>query len=80
MARPTIVIGLIGGIGSGKSKVADAFGRKGLTIISGDRLGHEALRQPALRDALMQRWGTSLLDGTGQIDRRRLAALVFADP
>jgi dephospho-CoA kinase len=74
------VVGLIGGIGSGKSQVAAAFARHGARVVSGDGLAHAALRQPAIRDAIVRRWGPGVLDEQGEINRRRLAALVFADP
>jgi dephospho-CoA kinase len=74
------VLGLIGGMGSGKSLVAAAFAQHGARVISGDQLGHEALRQPDVKAKVVERWGTGTLDATGNIDRRRLAAVVFADP
>jgi dephospho-CoA kinase len=74
------VIGLIGGIGSGKSRVAAEFARHGAAVISGDQLGHEALRQPDIRDRAIKRWGAGVLDAQGQIDRRALGRRVFADP
>lgn len=77
MRKP--VLGLIGGIGSGKSVVAEEFARHGARIISGDRLGHEALRQPGIRERVVQRWGSDVLDGQGEVDRRKLGAIVFAD-
>jgi dephospho-CoA kinase len=73
------VIGLIGGIGSGKSRVAAESARRGAVIIAGDQLGHEALRQPAVKEQVVGRWGTGLLDENGEIDRRKLARIVFAD-
>jgi dephospho-CoA kinase len=76
-AKP--VIGMIGGIGSGKSLVADAFARHGAYVISGDRLGHEALRQPEVRDRVAAHFGRGVVDAQGEIDRRRLGAVVFAD-
>lgn len=78
--RPIRVIGLIGGIGSGKSRVAAEFVKHGARVISGDQAGHEALRQPDLRDRVVQRWGPGVLDDKGEINRRRLGAMVFADP
>jgi dephospho-CoA kinase len=75
---PKPVVGLVGGIGSGKSRVAALFQATGARVIAGDDLGHEALRQPAIRDRVTDRWGKELLDGQ-EIDRRRLAAIVFAD-
>ncbi|MCI0462461.1 MAG: dephospho-CoA kinase [Gemmataceae bacterium] len=74
------VIGLIGGIGSGKSRVAAEFARRGARVIGGDRLGHEALLDPDIKARVVQRWGTGLLDENGEIERKRLAAIVFADP
>jgi dephospho-CoA kinase len=73
------VIGLIGGIGSGKSQVAAEFARHGAKIISGDRAGHDALRQPDIRDRVAQRWGRQVLDEQGEVQRPRLGAIVFAD-
>ncbi len=73
------VIGLIGGIGSGKSRVAAEFARRGAVIIAGDQLGHDALRQPAVKEQVVGRWGTTVLDESGDIDRRKLARIVFAD-
>ncbi|HKI32105.1 MAG TPA: dephospho-CoA kinase [Gemmataceae bacterium] len=76
MAKP--VVGLIGGIGSGKSTVAQAFARRGAKVIVGDALGHEALRQPAVKAKLVERWGPRVLDETGEVDRRKVAGIVFA--
>jgi dephospho-CoA kinase len=74
------VVGLIGGIGSGKSQVAAAFVRHGAYLISGDRLGHEALSQPDIKARVVSRFGPEMVDDSGNINRRRLGALVFADP
>jgi dephospho-CoA kinase len=75
----TPVLGLIGGIGSGKSAVAAAFARRAAVVIAGDQLGHEALKQPAIRRQVAEQFGPGVLDAHGEIDRRRLAAIVFAD-
>ncbi len=74
------VLGIIGGIGSGKSRVAEEFVKHGGWLITGDALGHEALRQPAIREEVVKRWGLDLLDSNGAIERRRLAHIVFRDP
>ncbi len=79
-ARPKPVLGLIGGIGSGKSAVANAFARFGGAVISGDQLGHEALRRPEVIAALTRRWGPDILAADGSVDRRKVGARVFADP
>jgi dephospho-CoA kinase len=77
---PSPVIGIVGGIGSGKSLVAGELLKHGGYLIAGDRLGHEALRQPDIKAQLVARWGKQVLDSTGEIDRRRVAAIVFSDP
>jgi dephospho-CoA kinase len=77
MAKP--VIGLIGGIGAGKSSAAAEFARRGAKVINADDFAHAALRDPAVRDAVVKRWGRELLDESGEIVRRRLGSIVFAD-
>lgn len=76
-----ILIGLTGGIASGKSTVAGMLRSKGAHIIDADRLGHEAIApgQPAY-DALVARFSADILASDGTIDRSKLAAIVFADP
>src|SRR5579883_2424101 len=74
------VIGLIGGMGSGKSRVAAELKRHGGCMISGDQLGHEALAQPEVRDQAVRLWGAEVLTADGAVDRRRLAAVVFNHP
>jgi dephospho-CoA kinase len=74
------LIGIVGGIGSGKSLVAAELVKRGGYLISGDALGHEALRQPAIKEEVLKRWGRELLDENGEIQRRRLGQKVFADP
>jgi len=74
------VIGLIGGMGSGKTLVAAELARNGGHVISGDQLGHEALQQPAIRARIRQRWGAETFDKEGNVKRSQLGALVFADP
>lgn len=74
------VMGLIGGIGSGKSEVAAELAQRGARVIVADDLGHQALRQPNIKQQLLQRWGPEICDDQGEIDRRKVAALVFANP
>jgi dephospho-CoA kinase len=74
------VIGLIGGIGSGKSRVAALLAERGARVLSGDEAGHEALRQPEVRAWVVERWGTDVLNQGGDVDRRKVAARVFSDP
>jgi dephospho-CoA kinase len=73
-------LGLTGGIASGKSAVAGMLREMGLTVIDADSLGH-ALIEPgqAAFQEVISRFGASVLDGQGRVDRGRLGALVFAD-
>ena len=75
-----LTIGLTGGIGSGKSVVADLLQRQGASIIDADRLGHEAYapHSEAWR-RVVEAFGEDILTAEGEIDRRKLGAIVFAD-
>jgi dephospho-CoA kinase len=73
--------GLTGGVASGKSTVALMFEQLGARVIDADRLGHELLRAPLpAYQAIRQSFGQEILDGSGEIDRSRLSAVVFGDP
>jgi dephospho-CoA kinase len=80
MTRRRPVIGLVGGIGSGKSRVSAALARRGGRVVAGDPVGHEALRQPAIREGIVARWGPAVIEAAGEVDRGKLGAVVFADP
>jgi dephospho-CoA kinase len=73
------IVGIVGGIGSGKSALADELVKLGGHLITADKLGHEALRQVDIREKVIERWGRELLDATGEIQRRALGRIVFAD-
>lgn len=73
------VLGLVGGIGAGKSRVSAALERRGGRIVAGDPLGHEALRQKNVIALIVENWGREVLEPDGQVDRRKLGAIVFAD-
>jgi dephospho-CoA kinase len=72
------VIGVLGGVASGKSLVAAEFAALGAGILDGDRAGHEVLRMPEVEQAARRRWGEAILAADGRIDRSRLARIVFA--
>ena len=76
-----LTIGLTGGIGSGKSVVADLLRRQGASIIDADRLGHEAYtpNSEAWRQVVAA-FGEDILTADGEINRRKLGAIVFGDP
>ena len=75
------VLGLAGGIGAGKSAVADLLAERGAVVIDADVLAREVVAPggPA-RAALLERFGTGILGDDGLVDRPRLAATVFNDP
>jgi dephospho-CoA kinase len=75
-----LVVGLIGGIGSGKSRVAAELSQRGGRVISGDQLGHEALEQPEIQRRVAKRWGEAMVGKDGKVDRGALGKIVFADP
>jgi dephospho-CoA kinase len=77
----TFVVGLTGGIGSGKSAVADAFAALGIDVTDTDRLAH-ALTEPGKPglDAIVEVFGPGLLQGDGSLDRATLRRVAFADP
>jgi dephospho-CoA kinase len=72
------VIGILGGIGSGKTYVARQFERMGARRIDADRLGHLELESESVRRRVRERWGKELLTPEGKIDRKKLAAIVFS--
>jgi dephospho-CoA kinase len=73
-----IIIGLIGGVASGKSAVARYFTDCGAALLDADRVGHEVLREPAVMKQLVARWGTRILNEAGEISRSAVAHIVFA--
>lgn len=80
------VIGLVGGIGAGKSLVAKALVEHGATLLDADAIGHILLEQSPCRDRVLERFGEAILapqDEEGvrrQIDRRVLGAIAFSNP
>jgi dephospho-CoA kinase len=76
-----LVVGLTGGIGSGKSTVAELLRARGATVIDADLLAREVVAPgtPGFR-AVVARFGPGVVDPDGGLDRRALAGIVFADP
>jgi dephospho-CoA kinase len=77
--RKKPVIGLVGGIGAGKTSVAQILESLGAAVVDSDRLGHEQLRDPEVIATLREWWGESILLRNGEIDRRAIGAIVFDD-
>lgn len=74
------LIGLTGGIASGKSTIAARFAEHGAVVIDADVLSREVVAPgtPGL-EAIAQRFGPAVIDGSGALDRPALGAIVFAD-
>lgn len=79
-AVPTLVLGVLGGIASGKSRAAELLAGSEGVVVAADALAHEVLDSIEVRALLVERFGTQLLDGEGAVDRPALARIVFADP
>ncbi len=76
-----IVVGLTGGIGSGKSTVSEGLAELGAVIIDADAMTKE-LQQPGepVFNAIVERFGNDIVAADGSLDRLALAAIVFPDP
>jgi dephospho-CoA kinase len=76
-----LLVGLTGNIGSGKSTVAQLLSERGATIIDADVLARRAVESgTTAHRAIVERWGTSILDPGGAIDRAALRRIVFSEP
>ena len=75
------VIGLTGGIGSGKSTVAKVLEAQGASVLSADIIGHEVYNpgRPAWQE-IVNEFGNEVVAEDGMIDRKKLGAIVFSDP
>ena len=74
-------IGLTGGLASGKSFVGEALASYGCLVVEADELGHQALSPGGeAHDAVIREFGAQIVGDAGEIDRQRLAELVFDQP
>jgi dephospho-CoA kinase len=75
-----LLVGLTGNIASGKSTVAQLLSERGATIIDADVLARRAVERGSTAfDAIVQRWGTSVVAPDGQLDRAALRRTVFGN-
>ncbi|MHC4517437.1 MAG: dephospho-CoA kinase [Planctomycetota bacterium] len=81
MSKPRTkpLIGIVGGIGAGKSTVAAEFAKLGCAVVDADAIAHQALQSDPVRDEIVRRFGPSVLGRSGRIDRKELAAVAFAE-
>lgn len=74
------VIGLVGGIGAGKSEVARAMGEAGAVVIDSDAEAKAALERPEVKSRLVEWWGPGVLGPDGRVERAAVARIVFERP
>lgn len=74
-----IVIGVAGGIASGKSTASRVFERLGARVLDADAIGHDLLRSDRMRNGIRSAFGEGVLTSEGEVDRRALGRLVFSD-
>ncbi len=74
------VIGLLGGIGAGKSTVAAELAELGCGVVDADAIGHELLAEPRVKAEFRRLWGPAVFDDSGQVNRKAVARIAFATP
>jgi dephospho-CoA kinase len=74
------VVGVIGAIGAGKSTVARRLQELGGKLIDGDAVGHQVLKEPAIKAKIVETFGQGVVNEAGEIDRKKLGGIVFSDP
>jgi dephospho-CoA kinase len=72
------VLGIVGGVASGKSLVSEQLQSLGAAVLDADKVGHAVLREPKVEAAVRARWGSGVFDESGRINRRAVARIVFA--
>jgi dephospho-CoA kinase len=77
--RSKTIIGLIGGIGAGKSAAAAALAQRGGFVVDCDKLGHLALDVPTVKADLREKWGNTIFHADGTVNRKALGAVVFGN-
>jgi dephospho-CoA kinase len=80
-SRAVVIVGLTGGIGSGKSTVSAGLAARGAVVIDADAITRE-LQQPGqvVFDEIVEHFGPSVVTADGALDRQALADIVFNDP
>ncbi len=74
------IIGILGGIGAGKTTVAREFAKLGCAVIDADKIAHEIIEQKSVKEEVVRFFGQDILYPDGKINRGKLGKVVFADP
>jgi dephospho-CoA kinase len=80
MKGSPVIVGLLGGMASGKSTVARLLSGHGAEVVDADRIAHEVLREPEIARRVAGLFGPEVLCPDGTPDRARLGEVVFGDP
>jgi dephospho-CoA kinase len=78
--KKPLVLGITGGMGSGKSTVSAMLQEKGVKLIDGDVIAKELVEKPDVLEELVSAFGSDILDGNGHLLRKQLARIAFGDP
>jgi dephospho-CoA kinase len=73
------IIGIAGGIGSGKSMIAQIFADQGCLVLNADDQVRTLYADPAIKQTLRTWWGDRVFNSQGDLDRRAIAHIIFAD-
>jgi dephospho-CoA kinase len=73
------IIGIAGGIGSGKSFIAQLFANEGCLVLNADDQVRALYADPAIKNTLRSWWGAKVFNTQGEVDRRAIAHIIFAD-
>ena len=71
------IIGILGGIASGKSTVAAEFAKLGCKVIDADKIAHEVIEQKNIKKKIVDIFGGDVLNSASEVDRKKLAGVVF---
>ena len=71
------VIGIVGGIASGKSFYTDIFENEGAVTFKADEVAHDVLNERTIKEKIRQRWGDEIINDNGSVNRPKLAQIVF---
>ena len=74
-----MILGILGGIGSGKSTVTRMFADLGAKTLDADAVAHELIEREDTKSTLRQWWGDEIISADGTVDRTKIAERVFSD-
>lgn len=72
-----LVMGIAGGVASGKSLISHQLVQLGAVLLDADAIGHRVLQEPAIEQAIRNRWGSAVFDEQGRVSRPAVAKMVF---